>query len=141
MSHKLDTEITQQFNAYNQGKLILSFTIAPVHKVFRKKDFFSTEEHTTLDSLLAELQEWKAKGVTDIESYNYGGGFSYTEYESDESLSKRKEQYELDLKEQEKAYDLAFSVCHLVSIGDFAEAERELTKLRNTKSMYNLKEC
>lgn len=102
MSHNLQTDREQHFSAYNQGKVILSFTIAPVYKVFRKKGFFYTNEHTTLDSLLEELQEWKEKGVTDIDSYSDGGGFSYTEYESDESLAKRKEQYEIDLKEQEK---------------------------------------
>lgn len=141
MSH-LQTDRAQYFTAYYEGKVILSFTISPVYKVFRSSEIFYTQEHTSVDSLITEIQEWKAKGVTEIESWGYNdeGGYCYSEYESDESLEQRKAEYEVNLREQEEAYTLAFSICHLVSIGEFAEADRKLTKLRNTKWMYNLKE-
>lgn len=142
MSNNLDTQRSQIFNAYYKCKQILRFTIAPLYKIYCHKETFHTQDHTDIDSLITELQEWKSKGITEIGSWgwNDSGGYSYEVEESDECLEKRKDQYEIDLKEQEKAYNLAFSICHLISVGDFAEADRKLTVLRNTKWMYNLKE-
>ena len=142
MKHNLDTERSQFFCAYYQGKVILSFYISPVFKIFRSTETFYTQDHTDIDSLIAELQGWKSKGVTEIVSWGYNdeGGYSYDVIESDDSLENRRLQYQLDLEEQEVAYDLAFRICDLVNKGDFAEADRELTKLRNNKFMYSLRE-
>jgi hypothetical protein len=142
MKYNLDTERSQSFRAFYQGILVCSFYISPVFKVFRKTETFYTQNHTDIDSLIAELQYWKSKGVTKIESWGYNddSGYSYDVVESDDILKTRIVQYQLDLKEQEIAYDIAFRICDLIDKGYFAEADRELTKLRNNRFMYSLQE-
>lgn len=57
MPHNLQTDREQCFTAYNQGKVVLSFTISPVYRITRQCEIFYTQEHSEIDSLIKELQE------------------------------------------------------------------------------------